>query len=281
MSEVVVSNAGKRLWPTGFTKGQLVAYYERVAPVLLPHLAGRAVTLARFPDGVTGPGWFQMNCHGAPPWMHTATIVGRRGQTLRYCVIDDLAALLWVANLAAIELHPFLALASHPDRPRALVMDLDPGDGADALDAARVALDVRDALERRGLVALLKSSGKKGLHVYAPLAGAAAFAETRALARAIARQLAAARPDAVVADLDRGARVGRVLIDWRQNHAGLSTVAPYSLRAVLPSPWVSAPLRWDELDAALSAGRADLLQLDPKTTLERVARLGDLFAAAA
>jgi bifunctional non-homologous end joining protein LigD len=281
MTRVALSNSDKPLWPSGFTKGQMVAYYERVAPVLLPHLVGRAVTLARFPDGVDGDGWYQMNCRGAPSWMHTATIIGRRGQTLRYCVIDDVASLLWVANLAAIELHPFLAPATTPDEPRALVLDLDPGAGAGVLDAARVATEVRAALERRGLSSLVKSSGKKGLHVYAPVAAGARFAETRALARAIARERTAARPDAVVAELDRAARQGRVLIDWRQNHAGLPTIAPYSLRAVPPSPAASAPLAWDEVEAALTTGRGDRLVFDPDTVLARVARIGDLFAAVA
>ena len=186
-----------------------------------------------------------------------------------------------MANLAAIELHPFLACAATPDVPRALVLDLDPGPGAGALEAARVALDLRAALERRGLDAWVKTSGKKGLHVYAPAPSGARFADTRALARALARELAAARPDAVVAELKRSERAGRIAVDWRQNHAGLSTVAPYSLRAVPPAPRVSTPLTWAEVDAALAHERPAALSFAPDDVLDRVARAGDLFGAVA
>jgi bifunctional non-homologous end joining protein LigD len=275
VSRVVLSNADKLMFPQArFTKGQLVGYYDAVAPVLLPHLRGRAITMARFPDGVESPGWFQMNCRGHPPWMQTVEIVGKRGQRLRYCLVEDRDALLWMINLGTIELHPFLAAAARPDAPLALVFDLDPGPDADALAAARTALWVRERLRARGLVSLVKSSGKKGLHVYVPLDGAARYAETRALARHLAGELTAAHPDAITDRLARDQRHGRVLIDWRQNAAGLSTVAPYSLRA-LPWPTVSAPLDWREVEEATDA-RA--LSFGPNEVVARVARSGDLFA---
>ncbi|MCU1279992.1 MAG: polymerase LigD polymerase domain [bacterium] len=274
-----VSNAEKVLFPrTGFTKGQLVAYYDAVAPVLLPHLAGRPITMARFPDGVDGPGWFQMNCRGHPPWMRTVEILGRRGQRLRYCLVDSREALLWMSNLATIELHPFLAAADRPDAPLALVFDLDPGPDADVLSAARVAVLVRDTLAARGLASFVKTSGKKGLHVYVPLDGTSGYPATRAFARAIAGELSAAHPDAIVDRMQRSERQARVLIDWRQNAIGLSTVAPYSLRAV-PSPAGSTPLDWQELEAALDARRAADLSFTPDAVVARVAQAGDRFAA--
>ena len=278
MSRVAITNADKVLFPaTGFTKGELVAYYDAVAPVLLPHLAGRPITMARFPDGVDAPGWFQMNCRGHPPWMRTVEIVGKRGQRLRYCLVDDRDALRWMINLGTIELHPFLADAARPDAPLALVFDLDPGPPADVLAAARVALAVRAALQARGLASFVKTSGKKGLHVYVALDGTRRYAETSAFARAVAAELAAAAPDAITDRMARGERRGRVLIDWRQNAIGLSTVAPYSLRA-LPRPTVSTPLGWHEVEAALAARRAADLLFEPRAVVERIARVGDWFA---
>jgi len=250
MSRVTLSNADKVLFPeTGFT---------------------------RFPDGVTGPGWFQMNCRGHPPRMRTAEIIGRRGQRLHYCLVDDRDALLWMINLGTIELHPFLACAGEPDVPRDVVFDLDPGPDTDALAAVRVALLVRDALDARGHRSVVKTSGKKGLHVYAPLDGGWHYAESRAFARALAAELAAAHPELITDRIAKRERQGRVLIDWRQNAIGLSTVAPYSLRA-LPWPLVSTPLAWSEVEATLADGRAGGLAFTPRAVLERVARLGDLF----
>lgn len=277
MSRVALSNLDKVLFPeTGFTKGDLLAYYDAVAPVLLPHLAGRPITMARFPDGVGAPGWFQMSCRGHPPWMRTAEIIGRRGQRLHYCLVDDRDALLWMINLGTIELHPFLACAADPDVPRDVVFDLDPGPDAGALDAAAVALLVRDALATRGHRSLVKTSGKKGLHVYAPLDGGWRYAESRAFARSLAAELARAHPDAITDRIAKSERQGRVLIDWRQNAIGLSTVAPYSLRA-LPWPLVSTPLGWSEVEAALAGGRAAALAFTPRAVVDRVARFGDLF----
>ncbi|MCA1663205.1 MAG: non-homologous end-joining DNA ligase [Myxococcales bacterium] len=275
------TNADKVLFPeTGFTKGELLAYYDAVAPLLLPHLEGRAVTMARFPDGVAAPGWFQMNCRGHPPWMRTTEIIGRRGQRLRYCLVEDRDALLWMINLGTIELHPFLACAGDPDVPRDVVFDLDPGPDAGALASARVALWVRDALDARGHRSRVKTSGKKGLHVYAPLDGRWHYADSRAFARAVAGELAAAHPELITDRIAKSERHGRVLIDWRQNAIGLSTVAPYSVRA-LPWPLVSTPLAWGEVEAAIAGGRAAALAFSPRDVLPRVARFGDLFTIAA
>lgn len=275
--EVALSRLDKVFWPaTGFTKGQMLDYYRAVAPALLPHLAGRPLTLARFPDGVDGPGWYQSNCRGSPPWLPVAELTGRAGQRLRYCLVNDLAALLWVANLGTIELHPFLADAARPDRPHALVFDLDPGPPAGVIECAVVALDLRDALAARGLAACAKTSGAKGLHLYVPLDGTATYAETKPFARAWAREAVARRPELVVDVMARAARGGRVFIDWGQNDPSKSTIAPYSLRAT-PRPGVSTPVGWDEVEVA-ARGLPERLAFSPEDVLARVARDGDRFA---
>jgi bifunctional non-homologous end joining protein LigD len=262
---------------TGFTKLDLAAYLIAVAPALLPHLAGRAVTLARFPDGVDAPWWFQANCPaGRPAWIPVAEIVGARGQTLRYCRLEEPAALAWAASAGALELHPFLAPLDRPDRPAALVLDLDPAPPAGLTACCALALELRAALAAAGLSPVAKTSGAKGLHLYAALDGTQSFRATRAFARALAERLAAARPDLVTARLAREARPGRVLVDWRQNAAGLSTVAPYSLRGT-PSPRVSTPLHWDEVEAGAAGAE---LAFGPAEVLTRVAQYGDLFAGA-
>ena len=265
---VALSNLDRVLWPeAGFTKGEMVDYYRRVAPVLLPHLAGRHLTLWRFPEGVHRQGFWQNECRGAPAWLRTAEI---RGQ--RFCVVDDVRSLVWLANLGTVELHPFLSRADEPDRPTALVLDLDPGAPADVLDCAAVALQLRERLPR----SYLKTSGSLGLHVVVPLASGHTFDETKAFARAVAEALATEQPDEVVATARRDARRGKVLVDWLQNDATRSTVAPYSLRAT-PWPTVSTPLEWTELEEALAARRPELLTFTPELVFERLERLGDFW----
>jgi bifunctional non-homologous end joining protein LigD len=264
-----VSNLDKVLYSsTGFRKRDLLAYYRAVAPVLLPHLADRALQLGRWPDGVESPGWFQANCRGNPEWLRTHVVTGKRGQTLRYCVIDDLASLLWAANLGTIELHPFQASIRCPDEPRAMVFDLDPGPGCDLRDCARAALAIKSAIEP--LRSFVKTSGVKGLHVFVPLNGGARFPEAKQFALRVARELASRHPDSLTDKMARAERSGRVFIDCSQNDPGKQTVAPYSLRAT-SVPLVSAPLAWSELEAP------SLIQ--PRAALHRVECDGDLFAA--
>ncbi len=263
-----VSNLDKLLYPAaGFRKRDLLDYYRAVAPVLLPHLADRALHLGRWPDGVERPGWFQANCPpGGPPWLRTHTVTGKRGQTLRFCVIDDLPSLLWAAQLGTLELHPFHASVTAPDSPRAMVFDLDPGPGCRVRDCARAALELREALSP--LASFVKTSGVKGLHVFVPLAGVS-FADAKRFARGIASQLVAQHPDRLTDKMARSERANRVFIDCSQNDPGKQTVAPYSLRATRV-PLVSAPLAWDELEA--------VVPITPAVALERIARCGDLFA---
>jgi bifunctional non-homologous end joining protein LigD len=266
--ELSVSNLDKLIYPAaGFRKRDLLAYYRAVAPVLLPHLADRALHLARFPDGVEAGGWMQANCRGAPPWMRTHVITGKRGQRLEFCVIDDLATLLWVANLGTIELHPFQWTIRAPDEPRAMVFDLDPGPGCDLRDCARAALAIRDVLAPRRC--FVKTSGVKGLHVLVPLNGGARFAEVKPFARALAADLAARHPSWLTDNMARSERTRRVFIDTSQNEPGKQTVAPYSLRATRV-PLVSAPLGWDELETASPITAA--------AAIERIARDGDRLA---
>jgi bifunctional non-homologous end joining protein LigD len=272
---VVLTNEAKVLYPAaGFTKGDLVRWVLAVAPALLPHLADRPVTLARFPDGVDGPGWYQTRCPaGAPAWLRTVEVAGRGRPPVRYCLLDDAAGLAWAANTGAIELHPVLAPASGPARARALVVDLDPTPPAALLDCARVALLARAALAADGLDALVKTSGGKGLHVQAPLGGEP-FPAARAYARALAERLAALDPG-VTAELARRGRSGKVLVDWRQNEAGRSLIAPWSLRAATV-PLVATPVAWSEVEAALQAADEGRLRFSPGAALDRLKTDGDL-----
>jgi bifunctional non-homologous end joining protein LigD len=274
VSAVEVSNPDKVLWPeAGFTKADLAAYYGAVAGAIVPHLAGRPVTLRRFPDGVDGWGWYQTNCRSAPDWLETAVVDGRDAAVFRMCLLDTPAALAWAANMAAIELHPLLARVPELDRPTAVVFDLDPGPPADVLDCCELALVLRERLAGLGLESFPKTTGSVGLHVYVPLDGTATYAETRRFARALAESLGDPR---VVTIQRRSARVGKVLVDWMQNDPMRSTVAPYSPRAV-PWPTVSTPITWAEVAEALDRGRAELLTFTTETVVERLARHGDLF----
>jgi bifunctional non-homologous end joining protein LigD len=276
---VRLTSPDRPMWPAaGLTKGWLVDYYLAVAEAILPHLAGRPLTLARFPEGTHRRGFLQNECRGAPPWMRTAVLPLRNARERRYCVIDDAASLAWVANLAAVELHPYLLDAADPERPLELVVDLDPGPGAGLADCCRLALRMRELLGEHGLDPRVKTSGRVGLHLLAPVAGMT-FPETRALARELAERVVAEAPDAAVATQKRSERAGRVLVDWQQNDARRSTVAPYSLRAGAAAPRVSTPLAWDEVEAAArDPGAAARLRFAPADVLRRLELHGDLFA---
>jgi bifunctional non-homologous end joining protein LigD len=270
--KVALSSPDKVLFPeTGFTKADLAAYYQRIAGALLPHVAGRPLTLARFPEGIERYGWYQTNCKGHPPWIRT-----KRVGTQDYCVLDDEAGLVWAANMGAIELHPLLALADDVDRPLVLVLDFDPGEGADIADCCRVALRARALLAETGLEAFPKTSGGAGLHVYAPLDGTATYAETRPLARELSRRLAEDDPDRVTDRMPIAERARMVFVDWNQNGPTKSVVAPYSLRAN-PWPTVSTPLTWDEVERA----NPHSLVFFPEDAIARLEEAGDLFASCA
>jgi bifunctional non-homologous end joining protein LigD len=275
---VDVTNPDKVFYPeTGFTKADVVRYYQDVAPVLLPHLKDRLVTLKRYPNGVEGDFFYEKQCpKHRPEWVGTAPMQRKDGKTIDYCLLNDRAALAWASNLANLELHASLARADRLDRPRALVFDLDPGEGTDVLDCARVALWIRDLFEELGLESFAKTSGSKGIQMFVPVSAAATFDDTRAWAHAVALRLAAEHPDAIVTRQSKAERVGKVLIDWSQNDDHKTTVSVYSLRA-RPRPTVSTPVTWAEVDAALESGKASELVFEWDEVLGRIEEHGDLF----
>src|SRR3954454_18343878 len=270
----------KVLYPeTGFTKAEALHYYARIAPTLLPHLHGRAMTLKRYPDGVAGPHFYDKHCRGAPPWVPTAPMWSeRKGDDIHFCRLDDTASLLWSVNFGNLEMHPLLSVFPQLDTPTALAFDLDPGEPAGLRDAAAIALILRRMLAGVGLESWAKVSGSKGVQVYAPLNTDVSFPQTKAFARIVAELIASRMPDRVVARMDRRLRRGKVLVDWSQNDLHKSTVAAYSLRAKLGRPTVSMPVTWDELEDVVDRGAAEGLLIGPAEALERVAERGDLFA---
>ncbi|MGH9015741.1 MAG: non-homologous end-joining DNA ligase [Acidimicrobiia bacterium] len=271
-----LSNLDKVLYPEArFTKAQVVDYYARIGPVMLGHLAGRAVTLVRWPDGVDGPSFFEKRCPPhRPEWVRTARV----DEDLTQCVLDDLPSLVWVANLAALELHTLQARAADPDRPTSMVFDLDPGAPADLVDCCRVGLELRGVLEELGLESVVKTSGSKGLHLAVPLNTPVNAGETKAFARALGGLLAQRDPRRVTVLMKKEQRGGRVFVDWSQNDRHKTTVCAYSLRA-RARPTVSMPLTWDEVSDAVDAGDAEVLAFDAAAALSRVEHLGDLYAA--
>jgi bifunctional non-homologous end joining protein LigD len=274
--KVKLTNLHKVLYPeAGFTKGEILDYYARVAPVMLPHLADRAATLIRYPDGVDAEGFFAKH---APPhrpdWVRTASVAASSsGKHIEYVLIDDLSSLIWAANLAAIEFHVpqwHVSDAAHHDL---LVLDLDPGAPATILDCVRVAFAARELLATHGMELRAKTSGGKGLHLYAPLDGVTAE-QARELAHTIALGMEAQLPDLVVSNMAKRERPGKVFMDWSQNTHAKTTVAPYSLRA-RPRPTVSTPVTWEQLAAAR---RPEDLSFSPTEALEQIERHGDLLS---
>jgi bifunctional non-homologous end joining protein LigD len=276
-----LTNLEKVLYPaSGFTKGDLIAYYAQVAPALLPHLAGRPLTLKRYPDGVQGKRFYEKHTPAhRPAWVRTAPIwSGQTKRTIDYCLCEDLATLVWLANLAAIELHPSLSRASALARPTTLAFDLDPGAPASIVQCCEVALLLREMFGELGLKAFAKTSGSKGLQVYVPLNEPdVTYEQTKPFAHAVARLFESRRPELVVSRMARASRRGKVLIDWSQNDEHKTTVVVYSLRA-REDPTVSTPLTWEEVGDCVSSGDPDALRFQATDALARVRARGDLFA---
>jgi bifunctional non-homologous end joining protein LigD len=287
--EVEVEVAGHRLalsrldkvfYPaTGFTKGDVIDYYARVAPALLPHLRDRPLTLKRYPDGAQGSFFYEKRCPShRPSWIETAAVWSEGNQaTIHFCVVNDPAALVWAVNLADLEMHAYLHRAPAIDTPTALVFDLDPGPPADLVQCCEVALLLKALFDRLELAAFPKTSGSKGLQVYVPLNTPVTYGETKAFARAVAELLERQRPDLVVSSMKKALRTGKVLVDWSQNDPHKTTVCVWSLRAK-ERPTVSTPVRWKEVEGAHRAGDAGRLAFEAKAALERLRRQGDLFA---
>src|SRR4051794_6021636 len=264
---------------TGTTKGEVLDYYVRVADAMLAHLRDRLLHMHRYPEGVEGPRFWQKGCpEHRPDWIPTAPVWSRdKGQAIDYCVVQELAALLWAVNIGSIELHTSLHRRDDLHRPTAIAFDLDPGPGAGLLECAEVALRVRALLGELGLQSYAKTSGGKGLQVYVPLDGGATYAETKPVARTVAEVLEAQTPERVVSRMARSLRAGKVLIDWSQNTEHKSMVCAYSVRAK-ERPTVSTPLTWAEVEAAVDRGATSALVFEMGAVPERVAEHGDLFA---
>ena len=283
--ELKLSNLDKVLYPaSGFTKGEVIDYYARIAPVMLPHLRGRPITLKRYPNGVEGQFFYEKNCPThKPDWIRTLDMEARgwnttapRGTVINYCLLDEPAALVWTANLAALELHPGLATEEDVTRPTFVVFDLDPGLPADVVDCAVVALWIRDLFSELGLESVIKTSGSKGLQLYVPLNTPADFEGTAAFSQAVAQLLEKRHPDRVVSVQTKELRKGKVLVDWYQNASFKTTVSVYSLRA-RERPTVSAPLSWDEVE---TMAEGNPMAFEAGEVLARVEEHGDLFAPA-
>jgi bifunctional non-homologous end joining protein LigD len=276
---LTLTNLGKVLYPeTGFTKAEVLDYYQRVAPVLLPHIADRPVTLKRYPEGVDGEAFFQKHVTAhRPDWIRTVTVNSEssraRGASVTYLLIQDLPTLIWAANLAGLELHVPMWRTPHVREPDLLVFDLDPGAPADIVSCCRVAEALRPLLEADGLAPLAKTSGGKGLQLYAAITGVTSE-EASEQAKAFAERIERDQPRLAVSRMTKALRTGKVLIDWSQNNGSKTTVAPYSLRA-RQAPTVSTPVSWDEVEACRKP--ADLF-FTADAALDRVARHGDLFA---
>jgi bifunctional non-homologous end joining protein LigD len=275
-----LTNLDKVLYPAvGFTKGQVIDYYARIAPVVIPHLKDKPLTLKRYPSGVDQQFFFEKNAtKHRPDWVKTVPIWSEGNQrNVNYILVNDLPTLIWIANLAAIELHPSLSLATDITCPRMMVFDLDPGPPANIIQCCQVAIWLRTIFEHFKLESFPKTSGSKGLQIYVPLNTKTSYDETKPFAHALARLLENEHRDLVVSDMKKALRTGKVLVDWSQNDEHKTTISVYSLRA-RERPTVSTPVTWDEVERTLKKKDATLLVFESHQVLERLEKLGDLFA---
>jgi len=274
-----LSNLEKDLYPSyGFTKAHILEYYRQIATFILPHLKDRALTLKRYPEGVEKDFFFEKRCPShRPEWAKTAKVRRDDGEQMTVCLVNDLETLIWVENLASLELHVPLARAGSPETPDSMVFDLDPGDQANILDCARVALILRDLLSRLRLTSYVKTSGKKGLHVYVPLnRKETTFEDTKKFSKAVAEIMQKNYPDLVTAKMAKEYRKARVFINWSQNDSSKTMICVYSLRA-REKPIVSFPLAWKELENLAGLGDPEKLQVMHSEAASRAEKKGDLF----
>jgi bifunctional non-homologous end joining protein LigD len=275
-----LTNLDKVLYPaTGFTKGQVVDFYARIAPVLLPHLAGRPLTMKRYPEGVDQEYFFEKNAPmHRPDWVKTVPVWSEGNhRTIHFILCNDLPTLVWIANLASIELHPSLSLAKDIAIPTMIVFDLDPGPPANIVQCAQVGLWVREIFEHFGLQSFPKTSGSKGMQIYIPLNTKTSYEQTKPFAHAIARLLEHEHPQLVISDMKKAVRTNKVFVDWSQNDQHKTTISVYALRA-RERPTVSTPITWEEVEQALKKKDAERLVFEAKDVLARVEKMGDLFA---
>jgi bifunctional non-homologous end joining protein LigD len=277
--KLAVSNLNKVLYPkVGFTKGHVIDYYIRIAPVLLPHLKDRPLTMKRYPDGVEGGFFYEKNCPShRPKWVKTAKVWSEGNQrTMDYCLANDLPTLVWAANLADLELHTSLSRKNNIERPTMMVFDLDPGVPTNIVQCCQVGLWLRDLLSKMKLKSWAKTSGSKGLQVYVPLNSAVTYDDTKGLSRSLAQYLERDHPDLVTSNMSKAVRKGKVFVDWSQNDEHKTTICVYSLRAK-EEPTISTPVTWNEVENCLKNKNADLLKFRSDQTLARVEKRGDLF----
>jgi len=274
-----LSNLDKVLYPAvGFTKGQVIDYFVRIAPVLLPHLEGRPLTLKRYPEGVDGMYFYEKSCpKHRPEWVQTAPIWSSgRNDYIQFCLAQDIPTLVWAANLADLELHTSLSRAKKMEEPTMMVFDLDPGPPADIVLCCQVALWLGDIFDRFNLKAFAKTSGSKGLQIYVPLNTPVTYDDTKNFSHALARLLEQEHPDLVISDMKKSLRAGKIFVDWSQNDIHKTTVNVYSLRAK-ERPTVSTPVSWEEVEKCLKKKDANLLVFESAQTLSRVQKMGDIF----
>ena len=277
--KIQVSNLDKILYPkVGFTKGQVIDYYIRIARVLLPHLKDRPLTMKRYPNGVQGEFFYEKNCPShRPKWVKTAKVWSEGNNRLMdYCLAQDLPTLVWAANLADLELHTSLSRKNNIKRPTMMVFDLDPGAPANIVQCCQVGLWLRDLLGTMKLKSFAKTSGSKGLQVYVPLNAAVTYDQTKELSHALAEYLEREHVDLITSNMSKALRKGKVFVDWSQNDEHKTTICVYSLRAK-EEPTISTPVAWDEVANCLKKKRADLLKFRSNKTLARVEKMGDLF----
>jgi bifunctional non-homologous end joining protein LigD len=274
-----LSNLDKVLYPAaGFTKGQVIDYYARIAPVLLPHLKNKPLTMKRYPGGVNEEFFFEKNApQHRPDWVKTVAIwsYGNK-RNVNYILCNDLPTLIWIANLASLELHPSLSLATDIHCPTMIVFDLDPGPPANIVQCAQVGMWLREIFEHFGLQSFPKTSGSKGLQVYVPLHTPTSYEKTKPFANALARLLEQQHPELVVSDMKKALRVGKVLVDWSQNDEHKTTVSVYSLRA-RERPTVSTPVTWEEVERVLTKKDPNLVVFEADDVLKRADKMGDVF----
>jgi bifunctional non-homologous end joining protein LigD len=277
--QLALSNLEKVLYPAvGFTKAQLIDYYARIAPVLLPHLRGRPLTMKRYPEGVGKFFFYEKNCpKHRPEWVQTAKVWSHgNNRWMDYCMVQDVPTLVWAANLADIELHTSLSLAKKIEQPTMIVFDLDPGPPADIVQCCEVGMWVREIFAQLGLKAFAKTSGSKGLQVYVPLNTPTRYDQTKPFAHELARLLQRAYPDRIVSDMKKSLRAGKIFVDWSQNDQHKTTVCVYSLRAK-DRPTASTPVTWEEVERCGKKGDPALLVFEAALVLERAGKMGDLF----
>lgn len=274
-----VSNLDKVLYPkVSFTKGQVIDYYIRIAPMLLPHLKDRPLTMKRYPNGVEGEFFYEKNCPShRPKWVKTAKVWSEGNQRIMdYCLANDLSTLVWAANLADLELHTSLSRKNNIERPTMMVFDLDPGAPANIVQCCQVGISLRDLLTKMKLKSWAKTSGSKGLQVYVPLNSAVSYDATKGLSRSLAQHLEHEHPNLVTSNMSKAMRKGKVFVDWSQNDEHKTTICVYSLRAK-EEPTVSTPVTWNEVENCFKKKNAEVLKFRSDQVLGRVEKMGDLF----